>query len=68
MLVVSGALHSAVVAGDWPVEKVLRGQYKLLKDAPARQAEYMRLSSTGLYPEYRGTWQGRERRRKDMLV
>ena len=50
---VSGALHSAVVvvAADWPVEKVLRGMLKLLKDAPARRAEYMRGSVTGLYPE-----------------
>ena len=39
---VSGALHPAAVAVDWPVEKVLRGMFKLLKDAPDRQAEYMR--------------------------
>ena len=39
--VVSGKLHSAVVAADWPVDKVLRGMIKLLKDAPVRRAEYM---------------------------
>ena len=49
--VVSGALHSAVVAANWPVEKVLRGMFKFLKDAPARRAGYMRRSLTGLYPE-----------------
>ena len=49
--VVSGALHSAVLVADWPVEKVLRGMYKFLKDAPARRNEYMRGSVTGLYPE-----------------
>ena len=49
--VVSGALHSAVVAADWPVEKVLRGMYKFLQDAPARRAEYLRVSITGLYPQ-----------------
>ena len=48
---VSGALHSALLAADWPVEKLLREMYKLLKDAPARRAEYMRVSATGLYPE-----------------
>ena len=48
---VSGTRHSAVVAVDWPVEKVLRRMFKLLKDAPARQAEYMQGSVTGLYPE-----------------
>ena len=49
--VVSGAFHSAVLAADWPAEKVLRGMYKLLKDARPRRAEYMRGSATGLYPE-----------------
>ena len=49
--VVSGALHSAVVAAGWPVEKVLRGMFKLLKDSPARRAEYIRVSSTGQYPQ-----------------
>ena len=49
--VISGALHTGVADADWPVEKVLRGMFKLLKDAPARRAEYMRLSKSGLYPE-----------------
>ena len=48
---VSGALHSAVVAADWPVKKVLRGMFKLLKDAPAGRAEYMRGSVTAFYLE-----------------
>ena len=39
--VVSGALHSAVVAADWPVDKVLKGMFKLMKDVPGRRAEYM---------------------------
>lgn len=49
--VISGTLHSAVVASDWSVEKVLRGMFKQLKDAPVRRAEYMQGSITGLYPE-----------------
>ena len=48
--VINGALHSAVLVADWPIE-VLWGMHKLLKDAPARRAEYMRVSVTGLYPE-----------------
>ena len=49
--VVSGALHSAVLAADWPVEKVLEGMCKPMKDVPARRVEYIRGSATGLYPE-----------------
>ena len=49
--VVSGTLHSAVVVADWPAEKMLRGMFKLLKDAPATQVEYMQGSVTGLCPE-----------------
>ena len=49
--VISGTLHSAVVASDWSVEKVLTGMFKQLKDAPVRQAEYMQGSITGLYLE-----------------
>ena len=49
--IVSGALHSAVVAAGWPVEKILRGMYKFLKDSPARRAAYTRVSLHDLYPE-----------------
>ena len=49
LYVVSGALQSAVLAADWTVE--LRRMCKLLMDAPARRAKYMRGSATGLYPE-----------------
>ena len=48
--VVSGALHTGVVAGSWPVEKILRAMYKFLNKSPARRAEYIHLSSSGLYP------------------
>ena len=41
LYVVSGTLNSTVVAADWRVEKVLRGMFKLLKDAAARRAEYI---------------------------
>ena len=50
-LVMSGALHLAVVVADWRAEKVLRGMFKLLKDVTTRRVEYMRESVTGLYPE-----------------
>ena len=49
--VVSGALHTGVVAGSWPIEKLLRAMFKFLHNSPARRAEYLRVSSRGLYPQ-----------------
>ena len=37
--VISGALHTGVVAADWPIEKLLRGMFKFLHNSPARRAE-----------------------------
>ena len=49
--VVSGALHTGVVACLWPIEKLLRAMIKLLHNSPARRAENLRVSLSGLYPE-----------------
>ena len=49
--VVSGALHTGVVACLWSIEKLLRALFKFLHNSPARRAEYLRVSSSGLYPE-----------------
>ena len=49
--VISGALHTGVVKNEWPIDKVLRGMFKLLNKSPARRAEYLRTSGNSLYPE-----------------
>ena len=33
--VVSGALHTGVVASSWPIKKVLRAMFKFLHNSPA---------------------------------
>ena len=49
--VVSEALHTGTVASSWPFEKVLGAMFKLLHNSPARRAEYLRVSSSGSYPD-----------------
>ena len=43
--------HTGVVACLWPIEKLLRATVKFLHNSPARRAEYLRVSSSNLYPE-----------------
>ena len=49
--VLRGALYTGVVANSWPIEKVLGAIFKFLHNYPARRAEYLRVSSSGFYPE-----------------
>ena len=49
--VVSGAQHTGVVASSCPIEKVLRVMFMFLHNSPAKRGEYLRVSSSGLYPE-----------------
>ena len=47
----SGALDTGVAASSWTIEKVLGAMFSSLHDSPARRAEYLRVSSSGLYPK-----------------
>ena len=49
--VVSGALDTGVAASSWTIEKVLGAMFSSLHNSPARRAEYLRVSSSGLYPK-----------------
>ena len=49
--VLSGALYTGVVVSSWPIEKVLGAIFRFLHNSPARRAEYLRVSSSGFYPE-----------------
>ena len=44
-------LYTGVVANSWPIEKVLGAIFKFLHNSSARRAEYLRVSSSGFYPE-----------------
>ena len=47
----SGALDTGVAASSQAIEKVLGAMFSSLHNSPARRAEYLRVSSSGLYPK-----------------
>ena len=48
--VVRGTLHNGVVASSWANGKVLQAMFKFLHKS-SKRAEYLRVRSSGLYPE-----------------
>ena len=49
--VISGALHTGVLASGWPIEELLRALFKFIQHSPARRSDYLKVSEAGLWPK-----------------